>query len=125
MLEEKIDKLTAAIETLTAAINEMIHGLNEPIRMTVVDPANQVLNAIDSQTPPEAQGEAIAGQPISEPGSETVTIDDLQKICMEIVRKNKSDKTKIKTILNSFGADLLKDLKPADYSKAKAALGAI
>ena len=119
MLEEKIEKLQSSIEELTAAIKALTVSAQEPIKMVVADqpPATNCC-----QTSSEAQGDAIEPESILEQGPNPVSLEDLHKICMEIVRKNKSDKTKIKTVLARFNADLLKDLDPVDYEKVKAEL---
>jgi hypothetical protein len=122
MLEEKIIQLTTAVEKLTAVMAELTAGIHAPIKMEITGLSDQDVEPIDIQTPPDPQGEAIGSEDIVEEGPKSVTLDDLHKICMEIVRKNKSDKVKIKAVLNRFNAELLKDVDPINYDKVKSEL---
>lgn len=129
MLEEKIDKLTIEIEKLTAAITQMVAASAEPVKIVVTDVVKQEPEPIGSQTQPEAQGEAISTEAISEVGSK-VTYDDLHKLCLEIVRKNPADGAKIQEVLKNNTSVkkakvILKDIDEPVYPKLKAELEAI
>ena len=119
MLEEKLDKLTIAVEALTLAITEMNTQIAQPVKMTITNAPKP--NTI-TKTPSEAQGEAIEPPPLSAHGAEIVLLENLHAICLEIVRKNKADKDKIKAALRKYGGELLKDIKQENYVALKADL---
>lgn len=88
MLETEIKNLTAAIKLLTDAVNK-----------------NQ----------PTAQPEAPAAEPvpvveIDTPGA---NVEVLQARCLELTRIDRANSPKIKAIIASYGASVLKDV-PAD-----------
>jgi hypothetical protein len=122
MIEQKIDALIEKIDKLTLAIQELTVGVAAPIRMEVLQAEERAPEPIDSQTPSDAPCDAISTEPILEEGSVSVTASDLQKICMDLVRKNKENKHAIKNVLNRFNASLIKDLDSINYNKVKAEL---
>jgi hypothetical protein len=95
MIEDKIDKLIAAIETLTAAVS----GTNLTI----------------NEEQPASKEEPV----------ETVTLDQLQDLCLKLVRKDRKNKERIKEIIADHGGELLKDIGGAKLPSVKAALEAI
>ena len=103
MIEDKIDKLIAAIETLTETLSKGVKA---------------------EDTKKEKPAEEPAEEPGEEPG-ETVTIGELQSICLKLVRKDKKNKDKIVKIIADHGGELLKDIDEAKLPQVKAALEAI
>ena len=95
MLEEKIDKLIVSIEALTAAVSGTNLTINEEQPASKEEPA------------------------------ETVTIGELQSICLKLVRQDKKNKDKIVKIIEDLGGELLKDIDESKLPQVKAALEAI
>ena len=116
MLEEQIAKLTASIDELNASILEMNNQITQPVKMFVTDAAPAL---IATKTPQNAQGEAQEVAPLSAHGAEVILLEDLTKICMEIVRKNKTDKDKIKRVLEKYHSTLLKEVPLHNYADLK------
>lgn len=100
-LETKIDQLTAVIERLIVAIESQ--STPAPTQAPVPVPPS---------VPAPAQAPSI-------------TVDELQAICLALVRSNPANKPKIKDTLSSFGAKVLADLKPVDYADVKMCLEAM
>ena len=101
MLEEKIDKLIVSIEALTAAVSGTNLTINEE------QPASKEVKA----------------EP--ENNHETITIGQLQDMCLAIVRKDRKKKEKIKEIIADHGGELLKDIDEAQLPSVKKALEAL
>jgi hypothetical protein len=101
MLEEKIDKLIVSIEALTAAVSGTNLTINEE------QPASKEVKA----------------EP--ENNHETITIGQLQDMCLAIVRKDRKKKEKIKEIIADHGGELLKDIDEAKLPSVKKALEAL
>ena len=101
MLEEKIDKLIVSIEALTAAVSGTNLTINEE------QPASKEVKA----------------EP--ENNHETITIGQLQDMCLAIVRKDRKKKEKIKEIIADHGGELLKDIDEAKLPCVKKALEAL
>ena len=101
MLEEKIDKLIVSIEALTAAVSGTNLTINE-----------------EQPAPKEVKAEP-------ESNHETITIAQLQDMCLAIVRKDRKKKEKIKEIIADHGGELLKDIDEAQLPDVKKALEAI
>ena len=95
MIEDKIDKLIAAIETLTETLSKGVKAEDTKKEKAAEEPA------------------------------ETVTIGELQSICLKLVRKDKKNKDKIVKIIADHGGELLKDIDEAKLPQVKAALEAI
>lgn len=92
MLETKIENLTSAIERLIEAIDkkQLSFDFDTPAEVVAEHPQTQ------SDTP-------VAD----------VNVDILQQRCLQITRIERANATKIKELINSYGANLLKDV-PAD-----------
>jgi len=95
MLEEKIDKLIVSIEALTAAVSGTNLTINEEQPASKEEPA------------------------------ENVTLDQLQDMCLKLVRKDRKNKEKIVKIIADQGGELLKDIDESKLPQVKAALEAI
>ena len=93
MIEDKIDKLIAAIETLTETLSKGVKA---------------------EDTKKE--------KPAEEPN---VTLDQLQDLCLKLVRKDRKNKEKIIKIIADHGGELLKDIDGAKLPDVKKALEAI
>ena len=92
MLENQIKDLTEAINSLTAVL-----ASNSPVGKRKAAPAE-------------------------EEKKEVVTLDQLQDMCLEIVRKDRSLKEKIGEILANHGGKLLKNIDETKLPSVKRAL---
>ena len=97
MIENKIDQLIEAIETLTKTLSKGV-------------------KAEDTKKEKPAEAEELA---------ENVTLDQLQDICLKLVRKDRKNKEKIVKIIADQGGELLKDIDESKLPQVKAALEAI
>ena len=94
MLETEIKNLTAAIKLLTDALDK-----NHPVAQ--------------AETPePSPVPELIVKAP-EPPKWPSANVDVLQARCLEITRIDRANSPKIKAIIASYGASVLKDV-PAD-----------
>lgn len=55
----------------------------------------------------------------------TVTVEDLQTLCTQIVRKDRTKKAGIVAVLGEYNANLISDIATHHYSAIKAKLEAI
>ena len=96
-IESKIDKLITAIEALTAAMTT-------------------------SQKP------APVHEPVHEPvpaPTEAVTAEDLQTLCTQIVREDRTKKAGIVAVLAEYNAKLISDIATHHYMVIKTKLEAL
>jgi hypothetical protein len=100
-LESKIELLTAAIDRLTA----MLEKQPQPVKVEAP------LAAVKHHEAPETKADAT-----------TITIESLQTLCMEKVRKDRANTAKVKEIL---GGRLVKNVPAAEYVAVKQALEAL
>jgi len=89
MIEDKIDKLIAAIETLTETLSKGVKAEDTKKEVPAEEPA------------------------------ENVTLDQLQDLCLKMVRKDRKNKEKIIKIIADQGGELLKILMKANCRKLK------
>lgn len=112
MLEQKIDDLTAAVKQL----NETIWHL--------IDSMPSKLNADAAVEPAPAKADTLAPTPA--PAAPTVSRDDVQDLCMTLVRADRSLKNTVRDIIAEFdNAATLKDVKDSDLVTLKAKLEAL
>ena len=104
MIEDKIDKLIEAIENLTETISN---------------------NTKPKDTKKEKPAEEPAAKKEEAKPAETVTIDELQDLCLKLVRRDKKNKDKIIKIIADHGGELLKDIDETKLPDVKKALEAI
>ena len=99
MIENKIDKLIEAIETLTETLSKGVKA-------------------------EDTKKEKPAEEPAEEP-AENVTLDQLQDLCLKLVRKDRKNKEKVIKIIADHGGELLKDIDENKLPQVKAALEVI
>ena len=99
MIESKIDKLIEAIETLTETFSKGVKA-------------------------EDTKKEKPAGEPAEE-SAENVTLDQLQDLCLKLVRKDRKNKEEIVKIIADQGGELLKDIDESKLPQVKAALEGI
>ena len=95
MIEDKIDKLIAAIETLTETLSKGVKAEDTKKEKPAEEPA------------------------------ENVTLGQLQDMCLAIVRKDRKNKERVKEIIADHGGELLKDIDEAKLPSVKKALEAL
>ena len=116
-LKEEVALLREAIRVLTYAMGNNGQAPTMPIE--AADKV-EVSNVEDKDAPvfPDADAELKESAP-------TITADDVQTLCMTIVRKDRSKKTKVKELIAEFGASLVKDVPADKLPDLKAKLEAI
>ena len=99
MLENKIDKLTKAIEALTAAIEAQQNQAEQP--------KNDVSLTGNGETPP----------------SETlITHEEVKDLCLKISRADRSKKPAIKALIAEYGATVVTQVAAESLAELKAKL---
>lgn len=93
MLEQKIEELNKNVKDLA----DIILFFTEQLR----DRWTQI-----SDVPPVPKEETTTQ------ADNTITPEELQSMCLALVRNKKSNKAQIKTIMEDLGASLIKDLPP-------------
>lgn len=126
MLEQKIDDLIAAIERLATTFAQ--HSRVEEIRIgndkTVPaepepepNPAKQTKKA-KSKVEPEPEPDVKP-----EPGTQPVpSLDELQKLALSIVRMDTGAKPRVMVVIESHGAEQLRDIPEANRHALHGAL---
>lgn len=111
-LEAKIEKLISAVESLT----ERLHSMEA---MVVIPPSAPVEPPAPSRD--DLEQAAKEEQAKSEPD---VTHEEVQQLCLKIVRDDRSKKPKLKEILGQYGASLVQDVPQEKLVELKAKLEA-
>jgi hypothetical protein len=132
MLEQKINDLTDAINALTQRLTLMGTADASPSPSTV-EPTQPVepVEPVEPTQPvepvePAQKSPKPAKAPKEEPAPAQVTIkhDDVQEICLELMRFDRSLKPDVQKCIASFGgAQKLQDVSQADLPSLKAKLG--
>lgn len=110
MLETKLEELKAELSELRAVIVELTTAMR------------------NAPAPTAAPAEAKPEQIVETVKPETVKInrDDLQDLCMTIVRNDRAKKNAVKDAIAAFGgAATLKDVPESDLAALKVALEAL
>ena len=104
MLETKIEELTMKLDALIAVVEELTVAMSEkPVEAPKVETA-------------------LTPEPQPEPAKD-LTHDDLQDLCMKIVREDRSKKEAIMKVIASFGgASTLKEVEARDLEALKVLL---
>ena len=104
-LKEEVALLREAIRVLTYAMGNNGQAPTMPIE--AADKV-EVSNVEEKDAPvfPDTDVE-------SKEAESAITADEVQTLCMTIVRKDRTKKTKVKELIAEFGASLVKDV-PAD-----------
>lgn len=109
MLETEIKELKNEIRDLRLVINNLFLHLNGGS------------DTMPTQAQSE-QAEAEAPQPAEPSGP---THEDLQAMCLEMVRNNRSLKTQIKDVIGKYGANVMADVPANKLPDVKAELEAL
>ena len=115
MLETKLEELKAELSELRAVIVELtdaMRGTPSPTAAPVEAKPEPVVDPIQAQ--------------LAKPEAVKINRDDLQDLCMTIVRNDRAKKTAVKDAIAAFGgATTLKDVPESDLVALKAALEAL
>ena len=115
MLETKLEELKSELSELRAVIVE----LTSAMRSTPAPTAAPV------EAKPEPVTNPIEAEP-AKPEAVKINRDDLQDLCMTIVRNDRTKKAAVKDAIAAFGgATTLKDVPESDLAALKAALEAL
>lgn len=90
--------------------------------MTIESKIDKLITAIEALT--AAMTTSQKTTPVPAP-TETVTAEDLQTLCTQIVRKDRTKKAGIIAVLGEYNANLISDIATHHYSAIKAKLEAI
>lgn len=117
MLEQKINDLTDAINALTQQLT-LINSAG--VKPSTVEPTEPTAPATKSPKPVKTLKEEPA------PAQVTTKHEDVQELCLELMRFDRSLKPDVQKCIASFGgAQKLQDVPPADLPALKAKLEAL
>lgn len=103
-LESKIEELTKAVEALTALLNKQPVQLELPlVSETTLTMAQQEPATVEVNT--------------------LINRSDLQTKCLDLVRKDRENKSKIKAILAVYNASVIADVPEDKLEELQAELG--
>lgn len=115
MLETKLEELKAELSELRAVIVELTSAMRSA--------------PVSTAAPVEAKTESVVEMmkaELSKPDHVEIIREDLQDLCMTIVRNDRSKKADVKATIASFGgASTLKDVADSDLAALKVALEAL
>ena len=115
MLETKLEELKAELSELRAVI----------VELTVTMRSAPAPTAAPVEAKPEPVANPIEDAP-AKPDVVKINRDDLQDLCMTIVRNDRAKKAAVKDAIAAFGgAATLKDVPDSDLGALKAALEAL
>lgn len=113
MLEMEIKALREEIAMLREAITTMGENIIQKPK------EKKAASAAPAAPTPAAPAPALSAAPA------TVTRDDLQNLCMTIVRADRSKREAIQATISKFGAENLVAIKDTDFPALHAALEAL
>jgi hypothetical protein len=122
MLEQKIESLTSTIEKLIGVLER------QGISLEIVNPPQhgELVTLVGHEIESE---EKVPFPPAEDPAQEApkaLSHEDLQDLCLSIVRGKKATKAQIKDIVAEFGgASLVKEVPTADLPALKNKLEAL
>lgn len=110
MLETKLEELKAELSELRAVIVELTTAMRSA----------QAPTAAPAEVKPEPVVETVKSEVVK------INRDDLQDLCMTIVRNDRAKKAAVKDAIAAFGgAATLKDVPESDLAALKVALEAL
>lgn len=120
-LEAKIEKLTSAVELLTKAILE--RDIAE-LAQNIVEPTVEVTEEVVAESVKKTKAKKAEEAPKEEkfePPKE-VTAEDVQAVCLAIVREDSTKKKAIVDLLGEYGAKTVGQVKSDKLPELKAKL---
>ena len=127
-LSEQIGQLTPALERIAQGASQQTGGNGCVGRDAVtedIDPAAAFISAESGKTATKGGKKTGATKACEEKKTEScanVTIEDLQKICLTIVKHDRSSQSKIRETISKFGAEKLSDVAETSFAALKEAL---
>lgn len=103
-LESKIEELTKAVEALTAVL------IKQPVQLELPLVSQTTLTVAKEETV-EAKETTVLSRP------------DLQTKCLELVRKDRDNKAKIKALLAGYNASVIADVPDDKLVELQTELG--
>ena len=128
-LETDIQNLTKAIEALASAISKAPKDVN--LFVQGKQEAENIAKQIKEKTATKTEKTTEALETIEEPvveqneAAKTYKFEELQSACAALIQKDLANKAKIKKVLDSFKAGILRDLKESDYADFMVQIGNI
>lgn len=120
-LETKIEKLTEAVELLTKAILERdIVELASHIVEPTVEVTKETVKKIVESEKPKAE-KPKAEKPAKE-NAKPVTAEEVQAVCMKLVREDSAKKKPIVELLAEYGAKTVGQVKADKLAELKSKL---
>ena len=104
-LEDNIKELTLAVHRLTAALDITTASVTPATTETVFEVELEA-------APPKKAKPELKAVPTKEVAEDTPeqTHEKLKALCLDLVRKDPANRDKIKTVISSFGANLVGDV---------------
>ena len=125
MLETEIKALREEIAMLREAITAMGENIIQKPKDKKAAPAAPA-PAPEAPAPAPAPAAPASPAPAAQAATPaTVTRDDLQNLCMTIVRADRSKREAIQATISKFGAENLVAIKDTDFPALHAALEAL
>lgn len=121
MLETEIKALREEIVMLREAITAMA-------KIFAQKPETKKSEKVTEVKPASAPAPAPAPTPVQESGDNsvpTITRDDLQNLCMAIVRADRSKREAVQQVISKYGATNLVAIKDSDLTELHADLEAL
>lgn len=119
-LETDIQNLTKAIEGLTAALTKA------PVQLDLVaTPDARAPELVKTEKTTEALETIEEPEVEQSEAPKTYKFEELQSACAALIQKDLDNKAKIKKVLDSFKAGILRDLNESDYADFMAQIGNI
>lgn len=112
-LEAKIEKLTSTIEALI----ETLYDVEANVAIPPSTPSRDDLE--------KAAKEETAKVEVEETPAEQISHEDVQQLCLKVVRQDRSKKPDLKRILSEYGATLVADVPVEKLAELKAKLEAV
>ena len=126
MLEQKIEALEAKLSDTIAALEALTVAIyTQPVK---VDPEEDlpVVGKMSEREAEAPKAEAPEQPELIEASTPSISRDDLQEMCMQIVRVDRTKKDDVKDAIASFdGASVLKEVKDEHLEALKAKLEAL
>lgn len=124
-LESKVESLTAAILALTAQI-ATLQNIAPAAKPVVEDTkaVEEVIEVVEEKPAPKAKKKAVKKEEPVE--TETPTVEELQALCMTIVRADRTLGPEVKAAIAGFGdAKTIKQVPESDLVELQGLLNAI
>lgn len=121
MLETEIKALREEIVMLREAITAMVKTFAQKPETKKPEKAEKVPEAKPAPTAPEPTPD----KPKAQGDAPTITRDDLQNLCMTIVRADRSKREAVQQVISKYGAANLVAVKDTDLAALHADLEAL